>query len=514
MKNPYEEIIVADETRLSRGGLRLAVFVFFAFLLVPVLTLFENGGPAPSTHVPMRKQLEERAQKMPLLERWRRQDQSLLTRLAGAGNQRVLAGRDGWLYYRSDLDAIHGKGPYYEEPASVAREKVTTAWRSPVPVILDFAGQLSSRGIRLVIVPVPTKPMVCREGLGLAASVTPPAVFSQVMTDLTASRVEVVDLFPLLSAGTVESQHFLKQDTHWTPSAMEATAALVAARVTASGVARGDLTTRLVSLERGSRGDLTGMLGAAKEDDLFAAERVTLHRVVTEREGTLLASDVDSPVVVLGDSFVNIYEDPALGFAEGTETSIGAGFSSHLAAALRRPVHSIAINGGGASGVREAFAALPGEVLSKKKTVVWLLSSRDLLLAEIPARRAGIEWRELDFPDASIPSAEEVAPSGEREITGTLREKSFIEDPAQTPYASAIYSTLFTTDDGQERLVFLWAFRDRKLKPEAAIEPGRRYRLRLVPLEGEAEAGRATRLDDFFRPELTPWFAGTISPAE
>ena len=382
-----------------------------------------------------------------------------------------------------------------------------------MPVVKAFADALSSRGIRLILVPVPTKPMVCREGLGLSAGADPPAVFTQVMEDLTAAGIEVVDLFPLLRELPAEADRFLKQDTHWTPAAMSGTARLLADRIAAAGVERGvergALVTRIETIARESRGDLVGMLGVKMD-----SEPVTLQRVVKETDGTLFVSDPASPVVVLGDSFVNIFEDPSLGFAAGEKDSIGAGFSSHLAAALARPVHTIAINGGGASAVREAFAALPGEVIAKKKIVVWLLSSRDHLLAEIPARRAGIEWREVTLPEATDSPAPVLPSADVVEITGTLREKSFIEDPAQTPYSSAIYSTLFGCDDGQERIVFFWAFRDRKPDPGAALEPGRRYRLRFVPLEGHAEAGRATRLDDFFRPELEPVFAESFAPAE
>ena len=509
MKNPYEDIIVADEIRLNRGGQRFAVIVFFAFLLVPMLSFLVKGEHSSITAPGVLRQLEERAKTMPLLEHWRQRDQDRLTRVAGLGNQRVLAGEDGWLYYRSDLDAIHGKGPGYDEPVSVARERVESEWRSPVPVVKAFADALSSRGIRLILVPVPTKPMVCREGLGLPAGADPPAVFTQVMEDLTAAGIEVVDLFPLLRELPADADRFLKRDTHWTPAVMSGTARLLADRIAAAGMERGVLATRIEPLARESRGDLVGMLGVKID-----GEPVTLQRVVNETDGALLASDPASPVVVLGDSFVNIFEDPSLGFAAGEKDSIGAGFSSHLAAALGQSVHTIAINGGGARAVREAFAALPGEVIAKKKFVVWLLSSRDLLLAEIPARRAGIEWREVTLPVATDKPAPVPSSADAVEVTGTLREKSFIEDPAQTPYASAVYSTLFTSDDGQERLVFLWAFRDRKPDPGAALQPGRRYRLRLVPLEGHVEAGRATRLDDFFRPELEPVFAESFAPAE
>ncbi len=528
MKNPYADIVSEDEIRIGRRGLLVWIVIFILLLLIPGASLLDfkyrngevedaGGSPSPSTLRGWMTRLEGGAKKLPLLEHWRQVDQARLSRYLGAGNQRVLGGRKGWLYYRSDLDAITGKGPYYEEPASVARERFDRSWQSPVPVIKAFAGELTSRGIRLVIVPVPTKPMICREGLGLPATGSTHPEFSRVVEDLTTAGIEVVDLFPLLTTRPKEEERFLKQDTHWTPAMAEEAAREVALRVASPGGGGTLLLTRAEKVERESRGDLVGMLDLGEKQQLYPPERVSLRRVLREETGEPLSSDPQSGVVVLGDSFVNIYEDPALGFGEGKEASIGAGFSSHLATALGQTVHTIAINGGGATGVREAFAGLPDDQVRAKKTVIWVLSSRDLLLAEIPARRAGIEWRSVTFNQEQSNGAGSVR--GAVEVIATLREKSTIEDPAQTPYAAATYSTLFEVvervggdqPEGTELNVFFWAFRERKLEPGARLEPGRTYRLRLVPLADHGEANRATRLDDFFRPELTPWFAVDFS---
>jgi hypothetical protein len=350
--------------------------------------------------------------------------------------------------------------------------------------------------------------MVCREGLGLDPGIVPPPSWSRVADDLAAAGIGFVDLLPVISARGKDDDRFLRQDTHWTPGTMEA-----AAREIATRVARGPVRTPgpVEAVIRESRGDLVGMLDLGAEgESVFQPESVTLHRVAGGDAATVTGEDAE--VVLLGDSFVNIYEDPALGFGVPGEASIGAGFASHFADALGQPVHTIAINGGGASAVREAFAALPAERLARVRTVVWVLSARDVLLPELAARRAGIEWRRVGIGGANTTAPS--TPVARAGLFATLREKSPIEDPNLTPYTSAIYSALFETEDGGERLVFLWAFRNRTLEPTAALEPGRRYRLRLTPLEGQAEANRATRLDDLFRPDLNPEFALEVEPVE
>jgi hypothetical protein len=515
MKDPYEHDWLEDEVRVGRIGQFLAIGAFLVFLLVPAASLLvpslrPDPSDRPAADVKARlAALDEASKKLPLLEQWRRGDQIFVTRHLDAGNQRVFAGRGGWLYYRPDLEAVFGKGPYHVEPPSVARERSERAWQPPVPVIKDFAAQLAKRNLTLVFVPVPTKPMVCREGLGLTSEVSAPPAWTEAADDLAAAGIGFVDLLPLMQSRGADAERYLKQDTHWTPATMEAAAREVAARIghpTGSGAA----PYRVESVEREHRGDLEKMLDLGGNDPVFPPERATLPRVLDPATGAPVAGDSGSDVVLLGDSFVNVFDDPSLGFGAEGETSIGAGFASHLALALGRPAQVLAVNGGGATAVREAFAALTPERLARVKTVVWVLSARDLLLPELPARRAGIEWRPVEIGRGV---ATPTAPAA-NEITLTLREQSPIEDPALTPYASAIVSTVFADGDGKEHLVFFWAFRDRKLEPAAALEPGKRYRLRLVPLESDAAANRASRIDDLFRPDLAPWFATSFEAAE
>lgn len=510
MKNPYEHDWLEDVVRVGRIGQWIALVVFLLFLIVPAASLLVPSLRPDPTAVPassLKDRLtawEDSAKTLPLLGQWRRSDQARVTSSLGSGNAKVFAGVDGWLYYRPDLEAITGKGPGHLEPPSVARERAATSWQPPLPVIRDFAGQLAERGITLVFVPVPTKPMVCREGLGLEPGISIPPAWSRVANDLAAAGIGFVDLFPLIESRGADEDRFLKQDTHWTPGTMEAVAREVAARVL-NGPPAG--RREVETLVREGFGDLTGMLDLdGRRETLFSPERVELRRPALPAAGG--AADV----VLLGDSFVNVFDDPALGFADEGGASTGAGFAPHLAAALGRPVETIAINGGGASAVREAFARLPAESLSSVKTVVWVLSARDVLLPETPARRAGIEWRPVVLPKTA---AGPVAPveGAARELVGTLRERSRIEDPAQTPYAEAVFSCVFEDDRGGEHFVFLWGFRNRRLEPASALEVGRRYRLTISSFEDNAAARRATRLDDLFRPDLMPVFAESFEPA-
>lgn len=516
MKNPYEHDWLEDEVRVGRTGQGISLVVFLLLLVAPAASLVvpslrpgTNAGPPAGSLKDRLTAFENSAKTLPLLEQWRRNDQGLVTGSLGTGNAKVFAGENGWLYYRPDLEAVTGKGPGHLEPPSVAREKAAKAWQPPLPVIRDFAAQLAARNIRLVFVPVPTKPMVCREGLGLGAGLAVPPDWSRMADDLAAAGIGFVDLFPVIESRGPDHERFLKQDTHWTPGTMEAAAREVAAKLRNGPPV---IETAVETLDREGFGDLTGMLDlGGRRETLFPPERVRL------RKPSLPATKVGGEVVLLGDSFVNVFDDPALGFGEADGGSIGAGFAAHLAAALAEPVETIAINGGGATAVREAFARLPSHRIAAVKTVVWVLSSRDVLLPEIPARRAGIEWRPVALPEAGArpPAAvPEAAGTLVGTLVGTLRERSRIEDPAQTPYAEAVFSARFEADDGSEHLVFFWAFRNRRLEPAAELGAGRRYRLKIIPFEENAAAGRATRLDDLFRPDLVPVFAETFEPVD
>src|ERR1035437_9945613 len=69
-----------------------------------------------------------------------------MTRWFGVGNEKVYPGREGWLFYRPDVDFVAG--------LSFLDLKGRP---DPVACIADFDRQLSARGIRLIVLPVPPK---------------------------------------------------------------------------------------------------------------------------------------------------------------------------------------------------------------------------------------------------------------------------------------------------------------------------------------------------------------------
>ncbi|MEM7600750.1 MAG: hypothetical protein AAF357_04980, partial [Verrucomicrobiota bacterium] len=406
--------------------------------------------------------------RLPVFEFLRDADQRFLTSALEVGNSRVVVGENGWLHYRADLDAVVGKGPFYKEPDSVARAPGLKPWNCPVPVIRDFVRQLEERGIELVLVPVPTKAMaVSVDGESREMA---PAYYDELLGDLQEIGVEVIDLMPLLS----QPGSYLRQDTHWTPAAMEKSAFMVAEHL--GGVEK--LSLAIKSVNEVMSGDLVSMLFDDDLQTLYPRESVILNRVKGWNGGKLNASDPGASWVLLGDSFVNVFDDPTLGFLDLEDAGLlRAGFASHLAAQLGRPLHVIAINGSGATGVRKAFAELPDDVVRKKKKVIWVLSARDLLLAEIPGRRAGIAWERVEFS-----KRQEERPVVERELifTATMGEKTPVGDPETVTYPSAIYSARFesvTVLQGEyefdEAHVFLWAFRDKELEATSRLEVGK-----------------------------------------
>jgi alginate O-acetyltransferase complex protein AlgJ len=101
---------------------------------------------------------------------------------------------------------------------------------------------------------------------------------------------------------------------------------------------------------------------------------VRIEQVLDERTGQPLVRDTAADVLLLGDSFTNIYSAPAMGW--GT----GAGFAQHLAYHLRRSIDVIAFNGGASTQSRAELArGQNAERLGHKKVIVYQFAIRALL---------------------------------------------------------------------------------------------------------------------------------------
>jgi len=128
----------------------------------------------------------------------------------------------------------------------------------------------------------------------------------------------------------------------------------------------------------------------------------------SDRPGTYRYPGQKASTLVLGDSFCRIYqyaEPQTLGELAPTEAAakthqdeIGAkrrlpgsaGFTSHLALALKAPVDSIYSDGGASTDVRRKLSTNP-EILEGKKVVIWEFVERDIALG-----REG--WEEVPLP--------------------------------------------------------------------------------------------------------------------
>lgn len=532
MRNPYEDEQDLTDYRIGRGSARLFAGAFMLVLALPPLAgLFQKTATGrlaespviqwlswrPGTDQTLREHLsavESSLDRLPYATFLRQHTQQLLTTAAGEGSRKVFPGNQGWLFYRPELQALNGWGPLQNEPFSVMKDPTLARLRPARELVLEFAAQLQQRGIPLLLVPVPVKPMLEHKFLPGKYPDAPLYHPDQLKfyDELRAAGIDVLDLAPALYDLRQRRQVFLKQDTHWTPEAMKKAASLVGEHIRKHWpeLARRNQTPLVDARihDRAALGDLVQLIDLPHPERLFQpefAQLVAIHG---------LDPDPDSPITLLGDSFVNIYSDPALGFGDPAladpdpPPSMKAGFAYQLALTLNRPLDVIAVNGAGTTQTRKAFAARPDDVVRAKKLVVWVLAARDLLYSPAAARDANIEWSPVTFnPHRSRPTD---APDPWAPATGTiiveaeLVAKSTNQDPNGTPYPDALHTALYRVtkvvsgdfDPGANWQAVQWTFKQKQMQPTASFTPGKRYRLTLTPWDEQTALHSLNRSAD------------------
>ncbi|HMM36143.1 MAG TPA: hypothetical protein PKA62_15600 [Thermoanaerobaculia bacterium] len=479
-----------------------------------------------------------------------RRAQSFLTGVLRAGNSKVVVGSGGWLYYQPGLDFV--AGPAITDPDAlrrrrkkmVDRELETEPSPDPRPALFRLHADLASRGIRLVVFPVPDKVSMEPQQLGPrfagAASDFRPSNRGSA-TFLDDLRREGIEVFTLDPASVGEpGERYLRADTHWTPRLMERTARDLAALLRARGSLSPPIAPapwRVREESRTGGGDLLGMLRLPSDQAIFAPQSVVA-RVVTNADGSSWEPSAGSEVLLVGDSFTNVYSDPSLGWGSG------AGFAEHLSLALGLPIDVVAINGGAAEGTRAELAGPGGlERLENARVVVYELADRDLTtenwkVLPLPAPREprpAVAPRPAEVaplarppaPDASLPPRTpeerprtETAPTAAPRPTPARAEPvvlqakvlqvSPVPEPYSAPYADCLSTVRLEVvrvesgawADTHAIAVFL-AMKDNEWLPPARFEPGTLLKVRLVPFKSAPPAVRSIRrvddLDDFER---------------
>ena len=313
--------------------------------------------------------------------------QAFLTGALGAGTHQVVRGRDGTLFFQPGLEHVFGAGatdPAFQrarEKKLVDRREEAAPAADPLPALLDLAELCRRIPARFVVVPVPDK-----------ASLDPAALTSRlrggarprnrdwdvVLGRLRGAGIDVVDLFEEVPA---DRTTFVPTDTHWTPTFLATVSEIVARHVRPSlpdAEPGSSFEPRIERKQVSGPGDLVEMLKLPPGQQLFPPQQVMVDVVIDPATSLPVKPDPDSPVLLLGDSFVNVYSVASLGFGEG------AGFAEQLARRLGRRIDVVAINGGGDSGVRKETAARPARELAAKRVVVYLFAARYLTAGNWP----------------------------------------------------------------------------------------------------------------------------------
>jgi hypothetical protein len=315
--------------------------------------------------------------------------QEKLTRLGRAGNKKAVIGQgrgdERWLYYQPGIAYL--SGPSFLDADTIASrtraarmEAGAEVHPDPRPAILAFARALAARGIKLVLFPVPDKAMLQPaelHGRWPEKAAAPPRHpdFARFVGEMTAAGVAVFDATPA-SLAPADPARFLVQDTHWTPAFMREAAVALAAFVKADAklpaVADPGYTTASAEVER--VGDIVDMLKLPDEQNLFAPTKITITKVLN-KDGTDFEPSASADVLLLGDSFTNIFTQSAMGWGAS------AGLGPQLAHALGRPIDVISQNDAGAFATRQLLARELGageDRLKGKKVVIWEFAVREL----------------------------------------------------------------------------------------------------------------------------------------
>jgi hypothetical protein len=283
------------------------------------------------------------------------------------GGEKAVVGALGWYFFKPGLNYMLARAD--------ARMNATN---DPVAAIVDFRDQLAARGIQLMVMPIPNKDSIYPGRLSSriesGRTVVAPRT-RELMAKLRAANVEVVDVFEAFrqarekNGDESRSALYLAQDTHWSPAGVDLVAKLVARRLTALGwVQPGGVDYLEKPAPTPRLGDIVRMLQTPQIDRAVAPENVAAFQVARAENAQLYKDDPNAEVVVIGDSFMRIYQE---------DQPMAAGFIAHLAKELKQPVLSLVNDGGGSTLVREELCARP-PFFMKRKVLLWEFVERDI----------------------------------------------------------------------------------------------------------------------------------------
>jgi hypothetical protein len=266
------------------------------------------------------------------------------------GESDILIGEDNFLFSCYSLNHL------LLQPDRRAIEPATN-------VLVQLSRELAQRGIRLLVVPIPSNAEIYPDKVAAVPPDIPVAPLRvELMLNLLDRDVEVVDVLPLYEEARNAGKAGLcrQNDPHWDSLGIQLAAEAVAARL--------DLeTTQAFTLRPKTLHKANGSLckGLSEEERArYINPDITLFQVFDEEERLFQPAEV-APVLVFGDSYVNLYAER------------GAGIAAHLSERLGVAV-SEASSGGGGPGVALMLARKPASFFENRSIFVLCFVARYL----------------------------------------------------------------------------------------------------------------------------------------
>lgn len=375
------------------------------------------------------------------------------------GNEKVIVGKDGWLFFSGDCDYLVNPG--FLRQNVMHKRLLKGVQPDPLKAILDFNRQLKMRGIQLILLPVPVKPMIYPDMLnGNRAPLQNPS-FSEFKQRLEEAGISVLDLaddFTKMRNSGVEP--YLKTDTHWSPEGMLLTAMKTAEAIKGQPVPVPEGIRKQIS----AHGDIALMLKLPDISKYFPAESVS----ITDYNSPIQRN---SRILLLGDSFSNIYSLPAMNWGDN------GGFAEALGACLGEPIDAILRNDAGAFSTRQLLA-------NELKRGRDRLEGKQILIYEFAIRElANGDWKILDMTVGNAKESHFLCVTEEKTVSATVLAISPVPRPYSAPYKDHVMSLhLGDIDEGSEQaIVYIVSMQNNIWTPAAKLRVGDRIKIQLSP---------------------------------
>ena len=281
----------------------------------------------------------------------------------------TVTGKDGWLFAASELLQVGRIGSTASATGSIA----------------DYAQQLRSRGIDLIVVPVPPKTLVYPDKIARKVPMKSrrPArldsVLKSAMDELASRKVKVVDLLPALLAhrDDKEGTAFPRTSSNWSPYGVQ--------------IAMKEIAAAVKDSKAGSRGTVTGISsdpvtltftgslitgeGKAKPESFST---VKIGRIDGDKVRSLSFNTSGGSLLLMGGGDILAWRE-----ANNPQGSSGAfcSLAEQLAAELQMIPDVLSNSGDGRNSPRLRILrerTNGRSMLGSTRTVVWVIPALDL----------------------------------------------------------------------------------------------------------------------------------------